>query len=166
MDEPAATVVDSGGRLRLVVDVADAGSRLDRLLGRLLAPGFSRSWLSALIDQGSITVDGSAVRNAYRVNPGQVVEGEIGRPAETLPGPEPMELSVIHEDDALDDVSERGDGGEQGPEIVELIVSDNGNGIPTVDQKNVFHQHPGPHVVRAVTRPLPAFLGSAAPQCR
>jgi 23S rRNA pseudouridine1911/1915/1917 synthase len=101
MDDPASHVVDTEGRLRVVVDVSDAGSRLDRLLGRLLAPRFSRSWLSALIDQGSITVDGHAVRNSYRVNPGQVVEGEIGKPAQVLPGPEPMELRVIHEDDAL-----------------------------------------------------------------
>jgi len=101
MDQPASTVVDAAGRLRLVVDEADAGSRLDRLLGRLLAPTFSRSWLSALIEQGSISVDGRTVKISYRVVPGQVVEGDIGKPAETLPGPEPMDLKILHEDDAL-----------------------------------------------------------------
>jgi 23S rRNA pseudouridine1911/1915/1917 synthase len=101
MDQPASTHVDTAGKLRLVVEEADAGSRLDRLLGRLLSPAFSRSWLSALIEQGSISVDGRTVRTSHRVNPGQVVEGEIGHPAETLPGPEPMDLAILHEDDAL-----------------------------------------------------------------
>ncbi|MHC4845250.1 MAG: RluA family pseudouridine synthase [Planctomycetota bacterium] len=79
----------------------DAGSRLDRLLGRLLAPKFSRSWLSALIEQGSITVDGRTVRPSFRAIPGQVVEGDIGHPAEVLPAPEPMDLTILFEDDAL-----------------------------------------------------------------
>lgn len=103
MDPLTGTVphVDEGGHLRLVVGSEDAGARVDRLLGRALAPAYSRSFLSALVEEGVIRVDGQAVRVAYRVNPGQVVEGELGTPASSLPHPEAMDLRVVHEDESV-----------------------------------------------------------------
>ena len=104
MDEPTGTrslPVDAGGHLRLVVDLADGGARVDRLLGRVLAPHYSRSWLSALIEQGDILVDGRRVRTSYRCNAGQIVEGELGTSADKLPHAEPLDVPLIHVDEAL-----------------------------------------------------------------
>jgi 23S rRNA pseudouridine1911/1915/1917 synthase len=89
------------GRLRYRVPPAEAGSRVDRLLGRVLAPDYSRSYLAALVAEGTLTVDGQRVRPAFRVEEGSLVEGPLGEPAGSLPGPEPMELTVLHEDEAL-----------------------------------------------------------------
>lgn len=98
---PALPCVDEAGHLRLCVEPADAGARIDRLLGRALAPVFSRSFLSALVEEGRISVDGQPVRVSYRVNPGQIIEGEVGTPASTLPRPEAMDLTLIHVDESL-----------------------------------------------------------------
>ncbi len=93
--------VDEGGHLRLEVGVTDAGCRVDRLLGRALAPHYSRSFLSALVDEGGIRVDGQAVKVSFRVNPGQVIEGDLGLSASSLPRPEPMDLTLVHVDEDL-----------------------------------------------------------------
>lgn len=98
---PGRPEVDAQGRLHYRVPAAEAGSRIDRLLGRLLAPDFSRSYLSALLAEGALTVDGRPVRPSFRVAEGSLVEGPLGEPAGSLPGPEPMALSILHEDDAL-----------------------------------------------------------------
>jgi len=98
---PGQPLVDGEGHLLLVVSEGDEGERLDRLLGRLLAPGFSRSYLSALLAEGRIQVDGRPVRPALRVLPGMSVEGQLDQPAAILPEPEEMPLSILHEDEAL-----------------------------------------------------------------
>jgi len=98
---PQVPFVDEAGQLHLQVEPADAGARVDRLLGRALAPHFSRSFLSALVEEGAVRVDGRAVRSSFRVNPGQVISGDVGRPATSLPRPEAMDLRILHVDEAL-----------------------------------------------------------------
>jgi len=93
--------VDENGRLRLEVPEDQGGSRVDRLLGRALAPHYSRSYLSALLAEGTVTVDGRPVRSSFRVTPGMLVEGELGTAASGLPEPEEQELSILHEDEAV-----------------------------------------------------------------
>jgi 23S rRNA pseudouridine1911/1915/1917 synthase len=93
--------VDEAGRLELVVDEAAAGARVDQFLGRALAPHWSRSYLAALIEQGALTVDGQQVRSSFRVATGQRIAGELGRAADALPRPQPMDLSFVHVDDSL-----------------------------------------------------------------
>ena len=83
------------------MSVEDAGSRVDRLLGRLLAPDYSRSYLAALIDEGAITVNGLVARPSYRVAEAALVAGDVGQPASSLPAPEPMDLHILYEDEAL-----------------------------------------------------------------
>jgi 23S rRNA pseudouridine1911/1915/1917 synthase len=100
MPEPAS-IVDSSGRLSLRVDATEAGSRIDRLLGRVLAPRWSRSYVAALVAEGSITVDGRAIRPSFRVAPGQLIEGDLGQPADSLPRAEAMALHLLHVDDSL-----------------------------------------------------------------
>ena len=93
--------VDEAGALTLSVPPEEAGSRIDRFLGRQLAPHYSRSFLSALVEEGRLTVDGTAVKPSFRLVAGQRIAGELGRPASGLPGPEPMELRVLHSDESL-----------------------------------------------------------------
>jgi len=98
---PQVPFVDEAGQLHLQVEPADAGARVDRLLGRALSPHFSRSFLAALVEEGALRVDGRAVRSSFRVNPGQLITGDVGHPATSLPRPEPMDLRLLHVDEAL-----------------------------------------------------------------
>lgn len=93
--------VDAEGRLRLHVPADQAGSRIDRLLGRLLAPHYSRSYLSALLAEGAIRVGGQTVRTSFRVTEGALVEGQLGAVAKGLPEAEDLPLTVLHEDDSI-----------------------------------------------------------------
>jgi len=93
--------VDGEGRLAWTVPSEEATRRLDRVLGRALSPAYSRSYLTALIQDGSITLDGSSVKPSYRLEGGERVAGQLGEPAVGLPRAEPMELEIVHEDDQL-----------------------------------------------------------------
>jgi 23S rRNA pseudouridine1911/1915/1917 synthase len=97
----APSPVDPEGLLAWRVTDEEAGSRIDRILGRLLAPDYSRSYLAALITEGTLTVDGSAVKPNFRVSEGMQVAGDVGKPAASLPGPEDMDLEILHEDEAV-----------------------------------------------------------------
>jgi 23S rRNA pseudouridine1911/1915/1917 synthase len=101
MSRTHSDAVDETGRLDLLVDEAAAGRRVDQLLGRALAPRWSRSYLAALIEQGVLTVDGRRVRSSFRVAAGQRIAGALGEPADGLPRPEPMDLRFLHVDDSL-----------------------------------------------------------------
>ncbi len=104
-DQPSPTDipgVDPEGRLALTVTAEDAGNRVDRHLGRLLAPHYSRSYLSALLDEGTLRVGGRKSRPSYRLAEGDRIEGALGIPASALPGPEDgIEYRVIHSDPAI-----------------------------------------------------------------
>jgi 23S rRNA pseudouridine1911/1915/1917 synthase len=84
-------------RLTLVVDASAAGERVDRWLASRVA-GVSRARLQALIAGGHVTVDGGARKPSHRVVGGERVEVEIPPlPPEELE-PEPIALSIVHED--------------------------------------------------------------------
>ncbi len=97
----ALDCVDGDRRLQLPVTLDDAGCRIDRLLGRVLSPHFSRSYLSALIDEGKIVVDGRRVKPSYRVADGSLITGPLGESANALPAPEEMDITILYEDDDL-----------------------------------------------------------------
>jgi 23S rRNA pseudouridine1911/1915/1917 synthase len=103
--EPAdfthSEAVDPDGRLRLEIQADQAGSRVDRVLGRALAPHYSRSYLSALLAEGAIKVDGQSVRTSFRVAEGMLIEGELGVLAKSLPEAEDLELKILHEDESV-----------------------------------------------------------------
>jgi 23S rRNA pseudouridine1911/1915/1917 synthase len=85
-------------RLALVVEAAAAGERLDRWLAARV-PGLSRARLQTLIAGGHVRVDGAARKPSHRVVAGERIEVEIPPlPPEELQ-PEPMALSVVHEDE-------------------------------------------------------------------
>jgi 23S rRNA pseudouridine1911/1915/1917 synthase len=85
-------------RVSLVVAAADAGERLDRWLAARV-PGVSRARLQALIAGDHVRVDGAARKPSHRVVARERVDVEIPPlPPEELE-PEPIALSVVHEDD-------------------------------------------------------------------
>jgi 23S rRNA pseudouridine1911/1915/1917 synthase len=87
------------GRVVRVADAA-AGMRLDRWLVSHV-PELSRARAQALIDEGLIRVGGAAAKPAHRVRAGEDVEVEIPpAPAQELE-PEPIALSIVHEDEHL-----------------------------------------------------------------
>src|SRR5262245_3248370 len=84
-------------RLAMVVDAPAAGERLDRWLAARIAD-VSRARLQGLIAEGHVRVDGTARRPSHRVLAGQRVEVAIPPlPPEELE-PEPIALSIVHED--------------------------------------------------------------------
>lgn len=64
---------------RVLVPDADAGSRLDALLGRLESVG-SRARAERLIANGSVLVDGTARLKSYRLEGGEEIDLEITDP--------------------------------------------------------------------------------------
>ena len=85
-------------RRALVVSAETAGERLDRWLAAQL-PGVSRARLKTLIEAGLVRVDGAQRKAAHHVATGERVEVEIPPlPPETLE-PEPIALTVMHEDE-------------------------------------------------------------------
>src|SRR5215469_1304413 len=82
----------------VVVAPDQGGERLDRLLARHVAD-LSRSRVKALIEVGSVEVDGHTIRDpSYRVNSGALIKVDVPAPQPARPGPEPIPLKVIYED--------------------------------------------------------------------
>lgn len=80
---------------RLVVD--REGTRLDLFVARAF-PVLSRSRIQRLIGEGSIRLDGRAVKPGIRPRPDQVVEVRIPPPEPLGLNPEPMDLEIVFED--------------------------------------------------------------------
>src|SRR5438874_8714146 len=79
----------------------EAGERLDRLLARRLAD-LSRSRLKALIEAGTVEVDGHTIRDpSHRVNSGAAIKVDVPPPRPARPEPEPIPLNVVYEDDDM-----------------------------------------------------------------
>jgi 23S rRNA pseudouridine1911/1915/1917 synthase len=94
-------------QLDFVVAPAAAGERLDRYLGRELTPTYSRSYLAGLISAGKVHVNGDTAKPSYRILPGDQIAVTLEEPPGSLPKPEPIELSVIHEDAAVVVINKR-----------------------------------------------------------
>jgi 23S rRNA pseudouridine1911/1915/1917 synthase len=75
--------------------------RLDRVLATHVAE-LSRTRLRALIEAGSVAVDGRTIRDpGYRVNSGVAIVVDVPEPAAAKPAAEAIPLNVIYEDDAI-----------------------------------------------------------------
>ena len=88
-------------RLDIVVSPDQAGARIDRVLGQALAPVYSRSYLTALLEQGALLLDGRRVRPSFRVAAGQRVTGDLGAQPDRLPRAEAIPLRILHVDESL-----------------------------------------------------------------
>ena len=81
------------------MDQADL--RLDQVLSTAVET-CSRSQASELISCGKFLVSGMKKRPGYRVKKGDAISGQIPEPVtEDLPKPEPMDLSILFEDDYI-----------------------------------------------------------------
>ena len=78
---------------------ADVGERLDLVIAR--RTGVTRAVARDAVSSGAVTVAGRAVKPAYRVERGDVVEGEVHAPVEALPEPEDVPLDIRYEDERV-----------------------------------------------------------------
>ena len=81
---------------QIVVETAQAGGRLDAVIAAAVA--LSRAQVQRLIDEGRVTVDGSAVAKATRVKEGAVIAVVVPPPEPLEVVPEPIPLVVFYED--------------------------------------------------------------------
>ncbi len=86
---------------RWVVETCDAGLRLDKFLAQQEDVEITRSQLKRLVDGGFARVDGEASRPAKALRSGQIVELRIPPPEPLSAEPEPIPLTIRHEDDDL-----------------------------------------------------------------
>ncbi len=85
----------------MVVDEADAGTRLDAWLAGAV-PDLSRSRAKALITGGSVAIGGATIDEPKRpVKPGELVVLDLPPPVPAEPEGEDIPLVVVYEDDAL-----------------------------------------------------------------
>jgi 23S rRNA pseudouridine1911/1915/1917 synthase len=97
VDRPATGLDGVVDRL-LRVEGGAAGMRLDRWLASAV-PDLSRGRVQALIDEGHVRVGGAVTKPAHRLRGGESVEIEIPpAPAQELE-PEPIALTIVHEDE-------------------------------------------------------------------
>jgi 23S rRNA pseudouridine1911/1915/1917 synthase len=83
-----------------VVD-GEAGGRLDRVLAAHVVE-LSRTRLKALIEGGSVAVDGRTIRDpGHRVNSGAAIVVAVPQPAPAKPAAEAIPLAVVYEDDNI-----------------------------------------------------------------
>jgi 23S rRNA pseudouridine1911/1915/1917 synthase len=101
-DEEAEAAVAEVELRQVQVPSTEHGERLDRVLAGLL-PEFSRSFLQQLVAGGAVRINGRpAPRAAHRVKAGDALAIELRpTPQSQAFRPEPMELSVVHEDEHL-----------------------------------------------------------------
>jgi 23S rRNA pseudouridine1911/1915/1917 synthase len=86
---------------RFGVDAAAGGERLDRALARWM-PEVSRSRLKQWIEAGAVRVNGAAVRPRHALVAGDLVELEPPPAPEAAAfRPEPMSLTIVHEDESV-----------------------------------------------------------------
>lgn len=80
----------------------DAAGRLDTWLADALGGEYSRSRLKALIEQGAVLVNGTAVTEPKRkVHPGDAIAMTLPEPEDPEPKGENIPLEVLYEDDDL-----------------------------------------------------------------
>src|ERR1700722_14393628 len=79
----------------------EAGGRLDRVLAAHVAE-LSRTRLKALIEAGSVAVDGRTIRDpGHRVNSGAAIVVDVPEAAPGKPAAEAIPLNVVYEDDDI-----------------------------------------------------------------
>ena len=82
------------------VDPSNAGQRLDEFLASRLG-SLSRMRIANLIDAGACVVNGANGRGGYRIAEGDAIEISFEEGSPTSMFPEPIPLTIVHEDDHL-----------------------------------------------------------------
>ena len=83
--------------MQLVVAPEDSGKRADVIVAH--HTGFPRSLVAQAVKRGDVRVNGGAVKGSHLVAEGDVVEYEIHQNPPLIVEPEPIELTMIYEDD-------------------------------------------------------------------
>lgn len=92
---------ESGDQIEeLRVTEEQAGSRVDATLAAHFPP-LSRSYFGELISQGFVTRDGAPVKKSARLEAGSLLRVQLRPSPELSITGEPIELSVLHEDEHL-----------------------------------------------------------------
>ncbi|MHC4777461.1 MAG: RluA family pseudouridine synthase [Planctomycetota bacterium] len=78
----------------------EAGRRIDRFLTDLF-PETPRSRFKEWIENGEVLVDGLARKPSYRLRAGEVIRFTLPEPEEVRIEPEPIDVTVLHEDDQI-----------------------------------------------------------------
>lgn len=87
-------------QLSFVVSEEHVGQRLDAYLAAVLSD-VSRVRVKRGIDAGDALVDGVPRKASYRVAHSEQVEFKLPPPPSTGPEPEPIELSILYEDESI-----------------------------------------------------------------
>lgn len=99
--EDADETTDATAILTVRIDNRHAGDRLDKALAQLI-PDVSRSRLQQWVGAGAVRVNGESVKARHTLNFGDVIAVEPQpAPDAAAYAPEPMELDVVFEDDAI-----------------------------------------------------------------
>jgi 23S rRNA pseudouridine1911/1915/1917 synthase len=94
----AASPAPPGTRLREIVSVSDAGTRLDVWLHARVRD-LSRTRIKALVESGHVLIDDRAAKVAHRLKTGERVEASVPAPAPEEMAAEPIPLQIVFEDD-------------------------------------------------------------------
>ena len=84
----------------LTINAEEAGTRLDSFLASRIIE-VSRTRIQRAIEDGDVLVNERAVKPSYRLRAGDHIEIDLPDPPPVELAPEPISLSVIHEDDDL-----------------------------------------------------------------
>lgn len=87
----------SGHVRHFTVEAERAGERLDRFLASEI-PDLSRARIQTLIEQGRVTVDGSAHKASHHLASGESITVEIPAPRAAAVEPEPIPLEILYQD--------------------------------------------------------------------
>lgn len=82
------------------IDESHQGERIDQVLADLFSD-YSRSRLQAWLKAGAILVDGQKWRAKDKVIGGEMVTLHVERELEIVAKPQPIDLNIIYQDDAL-----------------------------------------------------------------
>ncbi|MFH1038282.1 MAG: RluA family pseudouridine synthase [PVC group bacterium] len=104
MIEEKQKTVSEGEIREFRVGEEEAGARQDVFLTARLE-GISRSRIRVLIEKGRALVNGKLVKPHHPLSPGDRVEVVLPPPSESLgeglPGPEPISLDILYEDEGI-----------------------------------------------------------------
>lgn len=85
--------------MRFEVTDEEAGSRIDVIVAA--RGGTTRTQAQRAVRSGAVTVGGATVRPSHRLEPGDVVQGELPEPVLPPPGPEDIPVAVRYSDDRV-----------------------------------------------------------------
>jgi 23S rRNA pseudouridine1911/1915/1917 synthase len=88
------------GPIELVVGPEGAGARLDAYLATAV-PSLSRTRAHRAVEEGDVLVNGALAKAAHKLRAGDRLDVELPAPPPSSLTPEPIELTIVYEDDDI-----------------------------------------------------------------